>query len=72
VDSLGNFQDAVDLAKKMAGIKGEVRLVYPERKRRSPLWDLLFSNMINSIVKRFDRSCEPLEYRWNGDFSLSN
>lgn len=72
VDSLGNFQDAVELAKKMAGIKGEVKLVYPERKKRSPLWDLLFSSMINALAKRFDRSCEPLEYRWNGDFSLSN
>ena len=72
VDSLGNFQDAIDLAKKMAGIKGEVKLIYPERERRSPLWDLLFSTMVDSIFKRIDRSCEPLEYRWNGDFNLSN
>ena len=55
VDSLGNFQDAVDLAKRMAGIKGEAKLVYPEEKRSSPLWDLLFSNMIDSIVKRIMR-----------------
>ena len=31
VDRLGNFQDAVELAKKMSGIKGEARLVYPEK-----------------------------------------
>jgi protease-4 len=72
VDSLGNFQDAVELAKEMAGIKGDVRLVYPERKRRSPLWDLLFSSMFDSLASRIDRSCEPLEYKWNGDFGLSN
>ncbi len=29
VDQLGNFQDAVELAKKMAHIKGSVKLVYP-------------------------------------------
>ncbi|HUU40870.1 MAG TPA: signal peptide peptidase SppA [Desulfatiglandales bacterium] len=72
VDSLGNFQDAVNLAKKMADIKGEVRLVYPERKRGSFLWDLLFSNLIDSITNKIDHSHASLEYRWNGDFSLSD
>jgi len=38
VDSLGNFQDAVNLAKRIAHIKGEVELVYPEKKRKSFLW----------------------------------
>lgn len=30
VDELGNFMDAVDVAKKLAGIKGEAQLVSPE------------------------------------------
>lgn len=33
VDVLGNFQDAVDLAKNLAGIKGTPYIIYPERKR---------------------------------------
>lgn len=33
VDRLGNFHDAVDLAKEEAGIKGEPRLVYPPDER---------------------------------------
>jgi protease-4 len=72
VDSLGNFRDAVDLAKKVANIKGEVKLVYPERKRRSILWDLLFKDLIDSIINRIDRHYGLLQYRWNGEFSISN
>ncbi len=72
VDSLGNFQDAVDVAKTMANIKGEVKLVYPVRKRRSILWDLLFKDLIDSIVNRIDRHYGLLQYRWNGEFSISN
>jgi len=37
VDRLGNFQDAVDTAAKMAGIKGEPKLVYPPEKKKSLL-----------------------------------
>jgi protease-4 len=33
VDQLGGFQDAVDLAKEEAGLKGEPRLVYPPEDR---------------------------------------
>jgi protease-4 len=32
VDSLGNFYDAVEVAAKLAGIKGDPKLVYPEKK----------------------------------------
>ena len=49
VDYLGNFQDAVTIAKQMAKIKGEVRLVYPERKRRSLILDYLFKGMAEHI-----------------------
>ena len=72
VDNLGNFQDAVDLAKKMANIKGEVKLVYPERKRRSLLWDLLFKDLVDSIINRIDRHYRLLQYKWNGEFGISN
>jgi len=32
VDFLGNFQDAVEITKELAGIKGDVTLVYPKKK----------------------------------------
>jgi protease-4 len=72
VDRLGNFRDAVNLAKKMANIRGEVKLVYPERKRRSFLWDLLFKELLDSVTSRVRRQYGLLEYRWNGGFKLSD
>ncbi len=41
VDELGGFQDAVDLAKELAEIRGEPRLVYPPDERARFLEDLL-------------------------------
>jgi len=70
VDSLGNFRDAVNLAKKMAHIRGEVKLVYPEKKRRSLLWDLLFRDLAESLLDRLDHLSGELEYRWNGELSI--
>lgn len=69
VDALGNFQDTVDITKEMAGIKGEVSLVYGE-EHKSRLWNLLFK-----AGTRFFRSLAydtggMMQYRWNG-FKLS-
>jgi len=72
VDSLGNFQDAVNLAKKLAHIKGEIKLVYPEKKRRSLLWNLIFKDLVDDIINRVDQRCGIFEYRWNGEFRVSN
>lgn len=33
VDKLGNYQDAIDWAKKLAGITGKTNLVYPPKKK---------------------------------------
>jgi protease IV len=41
VDEIGNFNDAVDLAKEDAGLQGEPRLVYPPDDRARFLEDLL-------------------------------
>ena len=41
VDELGGFEDALDLAKEMAELKGEPRLVYPPDERTRFLEDLL-------------------------------
>jgi len=65
VDQLGNFQDAVNLAKKMSNIEGEVRLIFPEREGPS-IWDLFAKSMVNKLFKllRVDFDYH-LNYRWN-------
>jgi protease-4 len=71
VDSLGNFRDAVSVAKRLAHIKGEVKLVYPPKRRRSFLWDLLFRDLTEAVLERIDRPLGFLDYRWNGSPDLS-
>jgi len=48
VDQLGNFQDAIELTKKIAGIEGDISLVYP-KKTRAGLWDLILQNATSPI-----------------------
>jgi hypothetical protein len=63
---LGNFEDAVDLAKEIAGIKGEVSLVYPKRTGAS-LWDILLHDASLALVKAIRNILIPrIEYRWDG------
>ncbi len=52
VDVLGNFQDTVDLAKRISGIKGNVKLVYPARKRRG-LLDIFMESAVRSFMGYF-------------------
>lgn len=49
VDALGNFNDAVDLARRRAGLKGEPHLVYPPEDR-GKLLDTLLGNGVRSIA----------------------
>ena len=66
VDELGNFQDALELAKKMTGVEGEVTLVYP-RKKGSRLWDFVLreaSESLYSLLRRIPGM--QIEYRWDG------
>ena len=65
VDVLGNFQDAVEIAKKMAGIKGDVTLVYPH-KMKLGLWDLLLDSVARSATRMLQSMKTRVEYRWNG------
>jgi protease-4 len=65
VDILGNFHDAVDTAKNLAGIRGEVELVYPKRSRMD-IWDLFFEKAVGSILKRIQGDGTQLQYRWQG------
>jgi protease-4 len=54
VDDLGNLQDTIAMAAKMAGIKGEPEVIYPEKKRFS-LLDLILQQ---TILKFLDRAGE--------------
>ncbi|HDM09518.1 MAG: signal peptide peptidase SppA [Deltaproteobacteria bacterium] len=65
VDQLGNFQDAIELAKKMAGIKGEATLIYPSR-RKAGLWDMLFNSAARSILRAIKASNPEVQYYWPG------
>ena len=72
IDSLGNFRDAVDLAKEMVHIEGEAKLIFPEKKGRSFIWDLLFEDLFDSVSSKINQIYGPIEYRWNGGFGISN
>ena len=66
VDVLGNFQDAVELTKNMAGIKGNVMLVYP-RKTKLELWDLFLKTAVRSGANLLQSiRLQEAEYRWGG------
>jgi protease IV len=70
VDSLGNFQDAVELAKKMTGIKGDVTLVYP-KKSGINFWDLIFKSASESAVKWLQKTQTRIEYTWQSSLNPS-
>ncbi len=55
VDSIGNLYDAVEIAKELAGIKGEVELLYPEKKWGTYL-DMFLSETSIAITKALERS----------------
>jgi protease-4 len=66
VDQLGDFQDALDLAKKMSGVEGEVTLVYP-KKTGARFWDLLFRDASKALYRSLRSAPDVrIEYRWDG------
>jgi protease-4 len=66
VDQLGNFEDAVDLARTVAGIKGEATLVYP-KKPRGKWWNLLLQDTTQTVYRAVrDALMVRMEYRWEG------
>ncbi|MEW6387059.1 MAG: signal peptide peptidase SppA [Thermodesulfobacteriota bacterium] len=56
VDEMGNFEDAVQKAGKMAGIKGKIEAIYPEKKGFS-LWRLAFGQDLEESL-----NCLTLPY----------
>jgi len=55
VDRLGNFNDAVDAAAELAGIKGEPHLVR-FKERKMDLLDLFLDNFLGKVQNRFEES----------------
>lgn len=66
VDQLGNFQDAVELAKEMGGIRGEATLVYPKQPT-ARLLDLLIEGAARGLIRAaWDLLHVRPAYRWEG------
>ncbi len=65
IDVLGNFQDAVETAKEMAGITGEVTLVYP-KKSGMELWERFMDSAAGSLAHLLQGINSKVEYRWSG------
>jgi len=65
VDVLGNFEDAVDVAKDLAGIEGEATLVYA-KKSRLEAFDALLETGARFIAGALRHSGVGVEYRWGG------
>lgn len=63
VDRLGNFQDAVALARELAGIEGEAELVYPEPKGFG-LWKRIVREGARALSNRFEGMPPRIQYRW--------
>ncbi|MBN2418495.1 MAG: signal peptide peptidase SppA [Deltaproteobacteria bacterium] len=73
VDELGNFEDAIILTKDIAGIDGEVNLVYPQKKKLK-LLDILLGEAAESLSNILKNSMKnnSIEYRWDGFSSGMN
>ncbi len=50
IDTLGTFQDAVNLAAEAAGIKGEPKVIRA-RKTKTTLFDLIFTTDLNELIE---------------------
>lgn len=64
VDQLGNFEDAVETTKKLAGLTGDVELTYPPKERGTLLRYLLGENISESLEKfiQIQKGMSPLLY----------
>ena len=49
VDTLGSMEDAVDILKKLAGIKGHANLVYKKERKKFSLIDLLINRLLGEL-----------------------
>jgi Periplasmic serine proteases (ClpP class) len=52
IDYIGTFSDAVTVAKELAGIKEEPKLIFPE-KRKIPFLDDILKSAKEEIISKF-------------------
>jgi protease-4 len=65
VDELGNLEDTIDMAAKMAGIKGRPVVVYPRRRKPSVL-DYLTEGIAQRLKEEVHETAQPgLDYIWH-------
>ncbi len=55
VDELGNFDTAIEMAQRLSHLKGEPRLIYPEKGRLKVLRELLEEEAATTIKNIFER-----------------
>jgi protease-4 len=64
VDRLGNFQDALDRAAKLAGIEGKPVIIYPEEKRKK-IWEYLvqsIAEVMGSVLRSTFEQMAPMSF----------
>ena len=61
VDKMGNLQDAIEEASRLAGIEGRPQIVYP--KRKISLWELLIKEMASTFLEALNEKGYELNYR---------
>lgn len=61
IDDLGNLEDAIAMAAKMAGIKGTPEVIYPEKKKFSIL-DLLLQGTIQKVLESLRENTSQLNF----------
>jgi len=71
VDVLGNFEDAVEITKGLAGIEGDVALVYP-RKSKLELWELFLDAALASSMEIIQKAKLRIQYKWVGMLNASS
>jgi protease-4 len=66
VDQLGNLQDAIDVAGKMAGITEKPRVIYPPEER-APFLEYFVEETISHIRQELhEQSAGGLKFLWSG------
>lgn len=66
VDELGNLQDAITVAGKLAGIEGDPKVVYPPRDKRKIL-EYLVEETASQLQRGLqERGAAGLQYIWSG------
>jgi len=61
VDELGNLQDAIDHAAKLAGIEGEPHVIYPEKKKPS-IWEFLLEGTLSRLSETLSKNVFQANY----------